>query len=70
MFHIGNGLEKNYVLTELYLQNNMLVEINGAIQHLKCLQVLLLHGNQLTVITDVLHELRHVMNLKVLSKYV
>eukprot|EP00794_Sanderia_malayensis_P017028 gene17028-18742_t len=63
------GLDSNYHLTELYLQNNMLVDINGALQHLACLKVLLLQRNQLTVLTDVIHELRNILDLENLNLF-
>ncbi|XP_065072192.1 leucine-rich repeat-containing protein 72-like [Rhopilema esculentum] len=63
------GLECNYHLTELYLENNMLTEINGSIQQLTCLQILLLHGNQLQFLTDVIHELRYMQSLKTLNLF-
>ena len=51
----------------MYLQDNMLVELNGSLRHLTCLQVLLLNGNQLIKLTDVVHELRAMQCLKTLS---
>ncbi|XP_057289910.1 leucine-rich repeat-containing protein 72-like isoform X2 [Hydractinia symbiolongicarpus] len=69
MFLVGEGLRQNFILTELYLQDNMLTTINSALQHLTCLRILLLHHNQLTAVTDVIYELRHMMNLKVLNLF-
>jgi len=68
LYRLG-GLKANFLMTELYLQNNMLTDINDTIQQLTCLQVLLLHGNQLTKLTDVMHELRSMQNLKVLNLF-
>ena len=66
LYSLG-GLRANFIMTELYLQDNMLTDINDTIQQLTCLQVLLLHGNQLAKLTDVMHEIRSMQNLKVLS---
>ena len=68
IFHLSDGLKTNYVLNELYLQNNKLVDIKGCLHHLTCLQTLLLQSNQLTSLADVIHEFRHMGNLKILSK--
>ncbi|XP_078375330.1 leucine-rich repeat-containing protein 72-like isoform X1 [Oculina patagonica] len=71
----GNKLRKlncfgsNYQLRELYLQDNMLVELNGSLRHLTCLQVLLLNGNQLVKLTDIVHELRAMQCLKTLNLF-
>ena len=46
----------------------MLVELNGSLHHLTCLQVLLLNGNQLVKLTDIVHELKAMQCLKTLSK--
>ena len=61
-------LSSNYQLRELYLQDNLMVELNGCLKHLTCLQVLLLNGNQLLKLTDVIHELRAMQCLKKLSR--
>ena len=53
---------------ELYLQDNMIVALNGSLRHLTCLQVLLLNGNQLLKLTDVVHELKAMQFLKTLSE--
>ena len=45
-----------------------MMELNGCLKHLTCLQVLLLNGNQLLKLTDVVHELRAMQCLKKLSK--
>ena len=63
-----NCFSSNYQLRELYLQDNMLVELNGSLHHLTCLQVLLLNGNQLVKLTDIVHELKAMQCLKTLSK--
>lgn len=71
----GNKLRKlncfgsNYQLREVYLQDNMLVELNGSLRHLTCIQVLLLNGNQLVKLTDVVHELRAMQCLKTLNLF-
>ena len=67
ILRLGKRLQENYSLTELYLQNNKLVELNNALHHLTSLRILLLHCNQLTILTDVVYELRYMQDLKVLS---
>ena len=62
-------LRDNFQLAELYLQNNQLVEVFGALQHLTCLQVLMLHNNQLTKLDRLLKEFKKMQCLKTLSKY-
>ncbi|XP_073243594.1 leucine-rich repeat-containing protein 72-like [Porites lutea] len=71
----GNKIRKltcfssNYQLRELYLQDNLMMELNGCLKHLTCLQVLLLNGNQLLKLTDVVHELRAMQCLKKLNLF-
>jgi len=62
-------LQKNYQLTELYLQENMIISIAGALKHLTCLQVLLLHANQLTCKHSTISELKHMLTLKTLNLF-
>lgn len=64
-----NCLASNYQLMELYLQDNMIVALNGSLRHLTCLQVLLLNGNQLLKLTDVVHELKAMQFLKTLNLF-
>ncbi|KAK3731471.1 hypothetical protein QZH41_013648, partial [Actinostola sp. cb2023] len=59
-----NCFRTNFQLTEVYLQNNLILEINGTLQHLRCLEVLMLNGNQLTKLTDVVHEFRAMQKLR------
>ncbi|KAK7491475.1 hypothetical protein BaRGS_00017304 [Batillaria attramentaria] len=65
----GNKLRRiaclsiNFRLSELYLQDNELTEITGAIGHLTCLQVLMLHNNQLTKLDKVTREFQKMQNL-------
>jgi Leucine-rich repeat (LRR) protein len=44
------------------------VDITGSLRHLTELQVLMLQGNQLKHLTDVIHELGRMQRLQVLSK--
>ena len=60
-------LQDNFRLTEVYLQDNMLLDIVGSLRHLTGLEVLMLQGNQLKQLTDVVHELRKMQRLRVLS---
>ncbi|XP_074624747.1 leucine-rich repeat-containing protein 72-like isoform X1 [Acropora palmata] len=64
-----NCFDGNYQLRELYLQDNMIAALNGALRHLTCLQVLLLNGNQLLKLTDVIHELRAMQSLETLNLF-
>ena len=60
-------MQDNFRLTEVYLQDNMLLDIVGSLRHLTGLEVLMLQGNQLKQLTDVVHELRKMQRLRVLS---
>uniref|UniRef100_A0A3P8YF87 U2A'/phosphoprotein 32 family A C-terminal domain-containing protein n=2 Tax=Esox lucius TaxID=8010 RepID=A0A3P8YF87_ESOLU len=53
----------NCCVTELYLQNNEIKSISGALGHLTCLKVLLLHNNQMQKLEDCMAELRNMHNL-------
>ncbi|CAB3990020.1 leucine-rich repeat-containing 72-like [Paramuricea clavata] len=64
-----NCLHENFRLTELYLQHNLLVDITGSLRHLTELQVLMLQGNQLKHLTDVIHELGRMQRLQVLNLF-
>nr|XP_033786862.1 leucine-rich repeat-containing protein 72 isoform X3 [Geotrypetes seraphini] len=59
-------LTNNYRLSELYLNNNALVDISGALRHLTTLQILMLHNNQLTNLEMTVKELREMTCLQVL----
>ncbi|XP_078620940.1 leucine-rich repeat-containing protein 72-like [Branchiostoma floridae x Branchiostoma japonicum] len=71
----GNKLRRidcilnNFRLSELYLENNELIDISGALGHLTCLQVLMLHNNQLTKLEEVVRELRPMQALRVLNLF-
>ncbi|XP_015456529.3 leucine-rich repeat-containing protein 72 isoform X2 [Astyanax mexicanus] len=54
-----NGSVFNCCIAELYLQNNEITTISGALRHLTCLRVLLLHNNQLKNLEETVAELRH-----------
>ncbi|XP_071104835.1 leucine-rich repeat-containing protein 72-like [Haliotis cracherodii] len=64
-----NCLSENYQLSELYLHNNELVDITGAFHHLTCLQVLMLHNNQLTKLDRILTEIKKMQSLKTLNLF-
>ena len=61
-------LHDNFRLTELYLQHNLIVSITGCLRHLTELQVLMLQGNQLKHLTEVIQEFVRMHRLRVLSK--
>uniref|UniRef100_A0AAQ4PKP9 U2A'/phosphoprotein 32 family A C-terminal domain-containing protein n=1 Tax=Gasterosteus aculeatus aculeatus TaxID=481459 RepID=A0AAQ4PKP9_GASAC len=58
-----SGRSLNCCLTELYLQNNNIPSISGALKHLTCLRVLLLHNNRLRGLEDTTKELRRMQQL-------
>ncbi|KAM6315004.1 leucine-rich repeat-containing protein 72 [Aegotheles albertisi] len=62
-------LIKNYCLTELYLNNNELTDISGALKHLRALQILLLHNNQLEKLGKTVKELKGMINLQTLNLF-
>nr|XP_055052987.1 leucine-rich repeat-containing protein 72 isoform X2 [Misgurnus anguillicaudatus] len=59
----------NCCLTELYLQNNDIISISGALRHLTCLRVLLLHNNQIKCLDETVEELKNMQDLHTLSLY-
>ncbi|NXX86527.1 LRC72 protein, partial [Urocolius indicus] len=62
-------LIKNYCLTELYLNNNELTDVSGALKHLHALQILLLHNNQLKHLGKTVKELKGMISLKTLNLF-
>ncbi|XP_051263030.1 leucine-rich repeat-containing protein 72 [Dicentrarchus labrax] len=54
----------NCCLTELYLHNNNIKSISGALNHLTCLRLLFLHNNQIRGLEDTMHELRKMQQLQ------
>ncbi|XP_024660106.2 uncharacterized protein lrrc72 isoform X3 [Maylandia zebra] len=54
----------NCCLTELYLQNNNIKSVSGALSHLTCLQILFLHNNLIRGLEDTMHELRRMQQLQ------
>ncbi|XP_015709235.1 leucine-rich repeat-containing protein 72 isoform X2 [Coturnix japonica] len=62
-------LEKNYCLTELYLNNNELAHISGALKNLRSLQILLLHNNQLKELAETVKELKGLISLRTLNLF-
>ncbi|XP_033495683.1 leucine-rich repeat-containing protein 72 [Epinephelus lanceolatus] len=54
----------NCCLTELYLHNNNIKSISGALNHLTCLRLLFLHNNQIRGLEDTMHELRRMQQLQ------
>lgn len=53
-------------ISELYLQNNDLRNINNSISHLRCLTILFLQNNQLSDLDHLTQELCGLQALKVL----
>ncbi|KAK6190712.1 hypothetical protein SNE40_002515 [Patella caerulea] len=64
-----NCLNGNCRLVELYLHNNEIIEISGALQHLTCLKLLFLNNNQLTRLDSVLSELKKMNCLQTLNLF-
>ncbi|XP_050564390.1 leucine-rich repeat-containing protein 72 [Cygnus atratus] len=62
-------LKKNYCLTELYLNNNEITDISGALKHLCALQILLLHNNQLKQLGKTVKELKGIISLQTLNLF-
>ncbi|XP_029444874.1 leucine-rich repeat-containing protein 72 isoform X2 [Rhinatrema bivittatum] len=62
-------LTNNYRLSELYLNNNELVDIAGALKHLTTLQILMLHNNQLTNLETTVKELKEMTCLQILNLF-
>ncbi|NWS56067.1 LRC72 protein, partial [Chunga burmeisteri] len=62
-------LIKNYCLTELYLNNNELTDISGALKHLRALQILLLHNNQLKKLGETVKELKGMISFQLLNLF-
>ena len=56
-------------ITELYLQNNDICDITGALSHLPCLRILMLQKNQLPDLYGTLPEIQSLLALQILSKY-
>uniref|UniRef100_A0A8C6YQU2 Leucine rich repeat containing 72 n=1 Tax=Nothoprocta perdicaria TaxID=30464 RepID=A0A8C6YQU2_NOTPE len=64
-----NFLVKNHCLTELYLNNNEVTDISGALKHLCALQILLLHNNQLKHLDKTVEELKGMRSLQTLNVF-
>ncbi|NXA13772.1 LRC72 protein, partial [Sapayoa aenigma] len=62
-------LVKNYCLTELYLDNNELTDISGALKHLCSLRVLFLHNNDLKKLGKTVKELKGMISLHTLNLF-
>ncbi|NXT69466.1 LRC72 protein, partial [Chaetops frenatus] len=62
-------LIKNYCLTELYLNNNELTDISGALKHLCSLQILFLHNNELKKLGKTVKELKGMISLQTLNLF-
>uniref|UniRef100_A0A8C5T0R5 LRC72 protein n=1 Tax=Malurus cyaneus samueli TaxID=2593467 RepID=A0A8C5T0R5_9PASS len=62
-------LIKNYCLTELYLNNNELTDISGALKHLCSLQILFLHNNELKKLGKTVKELKGMRSLQTLNLF-
>nr|XP_012636485.1 leucine-rich repeat-containing protein 72 [Microcebus murinus] len=61
-------LTRNYCLAELYLNNNVIFDLEG-LRCLPSLHVLTLHHNELTNIDATVKELKGMLNLKTLTLY-
>uniref|UniRef100_UPI0037E978EB leucine-rich repeat-containing protein 72 n=1 Tax=Semicossyphus pulcher TaxID=241346 RepID=UPI0037E978EB len=59
----------NCCLTELYLHNNNITSIHGALNHLTCLRLLFLHNNQIRGLEETMHELRRMQQLRTANFY-
>ncbi|NWR27616.1 LRC72 protein, partial [Tachuris rubrigastra] len=62
-------LIKNCCLTELYLNNNELTDISGALKHLCSLQILFLHNNELKKLDKTVKELKGMISLHSLNLF-
>ncbi|NWS93511.1 LRC72 protein, partial [Mionectes macconnelli] len=62
-------LIKNYCLTELYLNNNELTDVSGALKHLCSLQILFLHNNELKKLGETVKELKGMISLHTLNLF-
>ncbi|KAJ8049712.1 Leucine-rich repeat-containing protein 72 [Holothuria leucospilota] len=60
-------LSENYRLSELYLQDNELVDISGALNHLTNLRILMLQNNQLTRLEETVGEFKFMQGLETLN---
>ncbi|XP_064205971.1 leucine-rich repeat-containing protein 72 [Anguilla rostrata] len=56
-------------LTELYLHNNTITSISGALGHLTCLKILSLHNNELRRLEESVRELKRMQCLHIVSFY-
>ncbi|XP_076833387.1 leucine-rich repeat-containing protein 72 [Brachyhypopomus gauderio] len=59
----------NCCLVELYLQNNEITSVSGALKHLTCLRVLMLHNNQMKVLEETVDELINMQCLRTLNLF-
>ncbi|KAJ8354515.1 hypothetical protein SKAU_G00220820 [Synaphobranchus kaupii] len=50
-------------LTELYLHDNAITSISGALSHLTCLKILSLHNNELRRLEESVRELKRMQSL-------
>ncbi|XP_052802393.1 leucine-rich repeat-containing protein 72-like isoform X2 [Mya arenaria] len=62
-------LSGNFQIRELYLQNNELTDVSGSLRHLTCLEVLMLHNNQLTKLDRLVKEFKKMQTLKILNLF-
>ncbi|XP_072431046.1 leucine-rich repeat-containing protein 72 isoform X1 [Chiloscyllium punctatum] len=63
-----NCLSMNYHIKELYLHNNLITDVTGALKHLTSLQILMLQNNWLHKVEKVISEFKklrwlHTLNL-------
>ncbi|XP_035390331.1 leucine-rich repeat-containing protein 72 [Electrophorus electricus] len=59
----------NCCLAELYLQNNEITSISGALWHLTCLRVLMLHNNQMKDLEETVSELKNMQCLQTINLF-
>ncbi|XP_072910226.1 leucine-rich repeat-containing protein 72 isoform X5 [Hemitrygon akajei] len=64
-----SSLTMNYCLKELYLQNNLLIDVTDTLKHLTNLEILMLHNNWLTKLEKVIAELKKLMWLHTLNLF-
>ncbi|XP_078284976.1 leucine-rich repeat-containing protein 72 isoform X2 [Rhinoraja longicauda] len=64
-----NSLKMNWCLKELYLQNNLILDLTGSLKHLTSLQILLLHNNRLTQVEKTVTELKKMTWLHTLNVF-
>nr|XP_028606997.1 leucine-rich repeat-containing protein 72 [Podarcis muralis] len=62
-------LKHNCCLTELYLNNNEIRDISGALKHIHVLRILMLHNNHLKTLEKTVKELQGMQHLQTLNLF-